>query len=293
MYSVLFSVIMPTFNRAERLLVALQSVLNQTYPNFEIIVVDDGGNDNTSTLLEELNDNRIKYFWKENEERSIARNFGIDKSVGDYICFLDSDDYWAINNLATAYAHLKNTQPPIFHASYQYVYEDGTEAEVLVNKVSLDEIFKDNYLHLNAVCIRRDVLNEIRFVPSKDAILSEDYFLWLKLAASYDFICSNSITASVVEHEARSLNNVNPDKAAKSFEIIIEHLEEVSVFQTPRYREAYRKYKASRYLLLALFYSLHNKNKMALHYLFKTASFHPSFLFSRRFAAVIKKLIIK
>ena len=92
--NILFSVIIPTYNRAGIIGRAIESVLAQTYQNWELIVVDDGSTDNTKEIVMSYNDERIKYFWKENEERSIARNFGIEKASGDYISFLDDDDYY-------------------------------------------------------------------------------------------------------------------------------------------------------------------------------------------------------
>ena len=91
---ILFSVIIPTYNRAGIIDRAIESVLAQTYQNWELIVVDDGSTDNTKEIVMSYNDERIKYFWKENEERSIARNYGIEKASGNYISFLDDDDYY-------------------------------------------------------------------------------------------------------------------------------------------------------------------------------------------------------
>ena len=88
----LFSIIIPTYNRALILKETLESVLEQTFTDYEVIVVDDGSVDNTRTIVEEFNTEKIKYFYKNNEERSVARNYGADKSTGDYLIFLDSDD---------------------------------------------------------------------------------------------------------------------------------------------------------------------------------------------------------
>src|SRR5687768_2380273 len=88
----LFSVIIPTYNRADRIGAAIDSVLKQTYTNFEIIVVDDGSTDNTDEVVAEFTDPRIRYYKKKNEERNIARNFGVSQSKGAYVNFLDSDD---------------------------------------------------------------------------------------------------------------------------------------------------------------------------------------------------------
>jgi len=97
--NILFSVIIPTYNRAGIIGRAIESVLAQTYQNWELIVVDDGSTDNTKEIVMSYNDERIKYYWKENEELNAARNTGKELSKGDYICFLDDDDYYLKEHL--------------------------------------------------------------------------------------------------------------------------------------------------------------------------------------------------
>jgi glycosyltransferase involved in cell wall biosynthesis len=88
----LFSVIIPSYNRAHTLPQAIKSVLNQTYPNWELLVVDDGSSDNTQSIIESYTDQRIVYIKKENGGVCSARNLGAYSANGDYLIFLDSDD---------------------------------------------------------------------------------------------------------------------------------------------------------------------------------------------------------
>ena len=96
----LISVVIPTFNRKQQVQAAVQSVLAQTYPEFEVIVVDDGSTDGTSQALETLisqegrNGSRVRYFFRPNQGQSTARNKGIEKARGELVAFLDSDDIW-------------------------------------------------------------------------------------------------------------------------------------------------------------------------------------------------------
>ncbi|MFM7681211.1 MAG: glycosyltransferase family 2 protein, partial [Bacteroidota bacterium] len=96
-----FSIIIPTYNRANLLPETIRSVQNQTFEDWECIVVDDGSTDNTNQVVEEIIklDSRIKYVFQENAERSAARNNGIRNSYGEYICFLDSDDHFLSDHL--------------------------------------------------------------------------------------------------------------------------------------------------------------------------------------------------
>jgi glycosyltransferase involved in cell wall biosynthesis len=106
---ILFSIIIPTYNRANIIRQAIKSVLAQTYTNWELIIVDDGSTDNTKEIISSYsnNDNRIKSFFQINKGRSAARNKGIELSVGEYLCFLDDDDYYLINFLEEIYKTIR------------------------------------------------------------------------------------------------------------------------------------------------------------------------------------------
>jgi len=98
------SVIIPTFNRGHLIIKSIKSVLNQTYPNIEILVVDDGSTDNTEKLIKNFDNNRIKYIKiKKNIGASHARNIGIMNASGKYISFQDSDDVYHIDKLEKQY----------------------------------------------------------------------------------------------------------------------------------------------------------------------------------------------
>ena len=100
-----FSIIIPTYNRAHVIMRPIDSVLRQTFEDWELIIVDDGSTDDTKSIIESYHDNRIRYVWQENQERSAARNHGIALAKGEWICFLDSDDDYYPNHLAN---HLGN-----------------------------------------------------------------------------------------------------------------------------------------------------------------------------------------
>ncbi len=93
------SVVIPTYNREYLLGKSVLSVLNQTYGDFELIIVDDGSTDQTRAKVSGYQDSRIKYLYKENGGVSSARNLGINHASGEYIGFLDSDDSWPENFL--------------------------------------------------------------------------------------------------------------------------------------------------------------------------------------------------
>jgi glycosyltransferase involved in cell wall biosynthesis len=104
----LISVVIPTYNRENTILRAVKSVINQTYSNWELVIIDDGSKDNTKSLLEDhIQDSRITYFFQENKGVSEARNKGVSLGKGKYISFLDSDDEYIPQKLEK---HLKAIQ---------------------------------------------------------------------------------------------------------------------------------------------------------------------------------------
>ena len=94
-----FSVILVTYNSSRYIEESISSVLNQTYKNFELIIIDDGSTDKTINIIKKFKDNRIKYKYQTNQGPSKARNFGIKISKSRWICFIDADDYWNKNKL--------------------------------------------------------------------------------------------------------------------------------------------------------------------------------------------------
>jgi glycosyltransferase involved in cell wall biosynthesis len=120
------SVIIPTYNSASYIIEAVESVLNQTYKDFEVIVVDDGSTDNTHTLLEPYLD-RIMYRFQENRGESIARNEGIRIAQGEYITFLDSDDWWMPSKLERQVPLMEAIPEAVLAYAYSITVDDKSQ----------------------------------------------------------------------------------------------------------------------------------------------------------------------
>ncbi|VEP12237.1 Glycosyl transferase family 2 [Hyella patelloides LEGE 07179] len=119
----LVSVIIPTYNRADLICQTLNSVLRQSYQNLEIIVVDDRSTDNTETVINSINDPRIRYLsHSTNQGGAAARNTGIDAAKGEYIAFLDSDDVWVANKLELQLASILQSDNPQRVVSYTQAF---------------------------------------------------------------------------------------------------------------------------------------------------------------------------
>lgn len=288
-----FSIVVPTYNRAERLRNALDSILDQHYKEFEIIVVDDGSTDNTGEVVNRLASINpcIKYFHKENEERSIARNYGIARASGKYISFLDSDDVLYSNHLTVAHDLLqRNGFPEVGHLGFECIKENG---EIILRRNTFDESFKkklikENILHGNAIFIRRDIASEVNFIPSPSAILSEDWYLWMRLAARYQFHFDNTVTSAVVQHDERSLMKINPDKLIASTNIVVEYLKRDKPF-LKEYHGRVSYHFANHFTFLTLILALSKTRRWdTIRYLARAVWYDPSVIVRKRFLASVK-----
>ena len=141
----LISVILPTHNRANLLAEAIESVLNQSYSNLELIVIDDASSDNTSSLVKSYSDNRIHYIkHNENKHASASRNTGISNAKGKYIAFLDDDDTWLPNKLEKQ-VYLLDKCPQstgLIYCWMDYINQNN-EVTSTVNPTLRGYIFKD------------------------------------------------------------------------------------------------------------------------------------------------------
>jgi glycosyltransferase involved in cell wall biosynthesis len=207
-----FSVIIPTYNRANFLYKAIESVLSQTYKGFELIIIDDGSTDNTKEIISKYQDERIIYFYQENKERSAARNQGIALSSGKYICFLDSDDYYLNNRLELLYKEIEKLNFPIvfFYTGILYFSEGTFTKKEEVNKGEENplEFFVRAIIGVPQVCISISILNKYKF--NTELIVGEDMELWFRIAHEYNYIfLEEQNTVVAVEHNTRTVTKSN------------------------------------------------------------------------------------
>lgn len=184
-----FSVVIPTYNRALSLKRALDSLVSQTFKDFEVIVVDDGSTDHTDKVVGQYRDTlRITYVRTENwGGPARPRNVGTQKAVAPWVCFLDSDDWWSPQKLERISSHL-SVCDVIYH-DLEPRDESGQQKRVFHSrKLDPSAAFKDlaergNAICLSAAAVRTSHLIQVGgFCEERDLISAEDYELWLKLA---------------------------------------------------------------------------------------------------------------
>lgn len=196
--SPLVSVITPTFNRVDRLKKSIDSALNQTYSNFELIVIDDGSSDGTAEYVKGLKDSRIKYLYKENEgSAGAARNHGILEASGELVAFLDSDDEWTPNKLEDQVKIFAKT-PHLSFSSTSAMMIRQDSAPTLFGERPLrregfvkDSLFFRNYIITSSTVVRKKALDKAGlFNTGEKYKISEDLDLWIRLAeiGSYSFL---------------------------------------------------------------------------------------------------------
>lgn len=188
--SPIISVILPTHNRHRSLQVAIQSVIDQTVTDWELYVIDDGSTKETSETVKKFQDNRIKYCRQEHNERSVARNLGILRSTGKYVCFLDDDDYLEINHLQVYCDYLKQNNYPLEIVRTGFSVKENDKLTRL--KLYEKNVDKHPVVHFSydmcgiwSLCIPREFLEKHQF-PSKFPHW-QDSHLALRLLALYPF----------------------------------------------------------------------------------------------------------
>ncbi len=181
------SVIIPSYNRQHVLIRALRSIYAQTLSPYEVIVVDDGSNDDTKMLIQQ-NYPDVIYFYQENQGVSAARNTGIKKAQGEWLAFLDSDDEWLPTKLAMQMQALKQSEDLVCHTEEIWIRNGVRVNQKNKHQKAGGWIFKQCLplcaMSPSSILIHRDVFNTVGlFNPELPAC--EDYDLWLKIASAY------------------------------------------------------------------------------------------------------------
>jgi glycosyltransferase involved in cell wall biosynthesis len=183
------SVIIPTFNRAQKVSRAISSVLDQTFADFEVIVIDDGSVDETADVLAGFKDRITLISHSENRGVSAARNTGIKASQSPFISFLDSDDYWLPEKLDTQVRYFRENPDAVACQPEEIWIRNGVRVNPWKKHIKPSgEIFgrslKLCVVSPSAVMIRRSIFDEVGLFD-EDFPVCEDYDLWLRIGCRY------------------------------------------------------------------------------------------------------------
>jgi len=220
--SPLVSIVIPTYNHAPMLQRALATVIEQTYQNWNAVVINNFSTDNTLEVIAKFNDPRIQCVnFSNNGVIGASRNEGITLSTGEYVAFLDSDDTWFPTKIEKCVASLENGSDLVCHAEF-WIDESGKSRLVAYGPSEAathhNLIFKGNRISTSATMVRATLLKEVNgFDVSPELISTEDYDLWIRLAARSDRFAfideplgkyhrhDNNVSANIEKHLAAEL----------------------------------------------------------------------------------------
>ncbi len=271
----LISIIVPVYNVEQYLEKCVNSITNQTYKNLEIILVNDGTTDSSGDLCDKLAtvDNRIKVFHKENGGLSDARNYGVEKATGEYIGFVDSDDYIDVEMYEKLYEAIKKENADVAECNLKIVYPDRKElfTEKKYYQICTKQEYLEEYLKIEKVfgsvwtkLIKSDIAKKIQFPVGK---LYEDTYYAYKLieVANKYVLMDNSFYNYLMRENSITNSKFNP----RIFDLIeiVEKFHENVYKNYPNLKEAADCRKMYAYFSVL--------NSILLEEEFKNNSFYP------------------
>jgi len=205
----LVSVIIPCYNHGKYLGTAIESVLAQTYAHTEVIVVDDGSTDNTKFVSESFSE--VNYIYQPNQGLSAARNTGIDKCQGQFVVFLDADDWLMTDALKINLAYLTREQDVAFvSGAHVMVVESRNmveEKKIIVDDNHYQRLLMGNFIAMHAVVMyQRWVFDIFRFDTELPAL--EDYDMYLKISRKHRIIHHQQMIAAYRIHQQNMSGNI-------------------------------------------------------------------------------------
>ena len=209
----MISVVIPLYNKEKQIACTLQSVFEQTFQNFEIVIVDDGSTDNSVEEVEKFDDSRIRLIHQTNAGVSAARNRGIEEASGELIAFLDADDVWMPEYLATQYGlYQKYPECSVYACNYEFRDSEGKVTPTIIRKLPFEgeDGILSNYFEV-ASCSHPPICS-ISIMVKKTAIQAiggfplgiksgEDLLTWARLAVSGVIAYSRKSLAMFIRDE--------------------------------------------------------------------------------------------
>jgi glycosyltransferase involved in cell wall biosynthesis len=271
------SIIIPVYNREKSIRRTLESLMLQSFQNFEVVIIDDGSTDNTSFIISDIccNDQRFRYYFQENKGVSNARNNGIKLSHGKYICFLDSDDFYETTFLEQMYKQIVTKNCDVCYCGYYIVKPNSKRkktTQFTKKKVLYKYILGKVNIHTTGWLIRKEfiVKNDIEF--REEISWGEDFEFFCKVLSKTEKICFvkeyltnytvgfnggsslSSFTLEKLDKDFDSISHIlhypNIKNNSKIIFVLINY--RLSALLTYRLLEAF-KYQADRKLILDYF----------------------------------------
>jgi glycosyltransferase involved in cell wall biosynthesis len=276
------SIIIPTYNAIAYLPEAVESVLRQTFKDFELIIVDDGSSDLTVEWVSQITDPRVQVIWQDNHGSARARNRGIAIALGEYIALLDADDVWEPSKLEKQVNFLdRNSAIGLVDTSVVLINEDGKSTGKIITSKAKKDVWKE-LVQFQPVCscdstplIRRECFETVGLFD-EDLLFLEDLDFWIRLTSRYQF---GAIKEPLVRYRQYSgSKSSNCRETLLAFRQIIEKTFENASVELLYLRD--RGY--GRINLYLAWKSLVNKDPAsAIHFRFQAIAYCPQLKYSR------------
>jgi len=289
----LVSILIPCYNAERWVAQCIESALSQTYPNNEIIVIDDGSKDNTHEVVEQFVP-AVRYVWQENAERGAARNHGLRLAKGEFIAFLDSDDLWLPEMIERCVAFLRaNPEIALVYSDAVQIDAAGRELRVLSagkpGRNPTDRLLKSNFLSIGRHMIRTAVVRKIGgFREERELSGSEDWEMWVRLSLEARIGYLPVVTTKIRTHPGNTMTNAagmerSMARAADVFE------RSPAIRST--HRATLRRMRANMAMVNAINYCSQKEARKSLRLLAKAASADARVVLDPRFAYTIARLL--
>lgn len=277
------SIVIPTYNREEYISETIESILNQTYNDFEVIVINDGSTDNTNKKLERFG-SKIKLINQSNSERAVSRNNGVKSTTGKYIAFVDSDDLWLENKLEKQVAVLDNSKDIILVYSQSFRINEKskkTKAAKRQKEGFSGEVFEKlllrNFIPSPTPVIRRDYFEntpgfQTRYIPY------EDWEYWIRFSLLGKFYFLKEPLAYYRIHKQQSVKLTSAEKIEKVTDLLL--TDSFKLKETPD--KVKRKSLGLANLRYCYWYLLENQTEVAKEKIKKAINLYPDFLLDPR-----------
>ena len=294
----LFSIIIPTYNRAHIILRLIKSLKNQLFKDFEVIIVDNHSSDNIKKVLEDLIKNKeIRFIQHDkNYERAKSRNTGLENARGKYATLLDSDDTIFPNFLQDAKSFLdQNGDLKIFHSLYNIIDENGdTYYKIKFPKITSDmsHIVNGNYLSCHAVFLHHDVYKSIKLDTNPILTGYEDYEYWLRVLAHYKLHRIPNYNSAMVQHRGRSITSFTPENSIIQGKYILDKIKN-DPFLKKKYNKNLKRLAATFFVYISIQSNFKKDFKSTRKFLKKAILEDFTIIFSLRFIRTLQISLFK
>lgn len=215
----LISVVIPSFNHGQWIGSAIDSIINQTYSNWEVIVVDNCSTDSTDYVLSKYKNNRVKILKVDNNGSiAFSRNVGLNLAKGEWIAFLDSDDFWAENKLEECSKYFTESTDFIYHDLSTILASEGNfqtgriKSRKLKSPIFLDLLLKGNTISTSSSIVRAETIRKIDGMREDLNLIGvEDYNAWLRISRiseGFRHVKKTLGTYRIHDNNSSSLNNI-------------------------------------------------------------------------------------